>query len=316
MLEQAYYVFHHLHLFRVIRRLPKDAWIDLHYDYFDRRLPDWRKLRPILLDGIVEKTEVEEFPVLDIVLPRGSKGHRCYGYRFADEAYRNATVRKRPITDPKLIEVIESQRNVKYPVQRWLEKNLQQIEMADVPDERLLEIAVGEDDPQVRYYTYKEQVQLLQDKSWIFVADDFARRIHTNLTQLKRELRADLRIAGQPLVQIDIKNSQPLFIGLAARKYGVEDQRYLELCQGDLYQHLADQGGWTRGEVKEQLTQAALFAANGSPHQRLPVKRLFDQEFPKMARFIRDMKSDRKTTENPKPHNKLARLCRRPKRTS
>lgn len=247
--EEAYCVFHNMHLFRVIRRLPKDAWIDLNYDYFDRLLPHWRKLRPMLLDGILERTEVEEFPLLGIAVPRGVKGGKCYGYRFANEEYRNATVRKRPITDPKLIEMIEAHKNVKYPVQRWLEDNLQQIEMADIPDGKLLEVAEaeGEDDPQVRFYTYKEQVNLIRDKAWVFVADGFSRRIHTNLTQLKRELRAYLRVAGRPLVQLDIKNSQPLFIGqAAARKYGVEDRHYLEMCQGDLYQYLADQGGWTR----------------------------------------------------------------------
>ncbi len=183
--------------------------------------------------------------------------------------------------------------------------------MADVPDERLLELAAEEGDPQVKFYTYREQIDLIRDRSWIFVADRFSRRIHTNLTQLKRELRAGLRVAGQPLVQIDIKNSQPLFIGLAARKDGFEDRRYLELCQADLYQHLADRGGWTRKEVKEQLTQAALFAANTSRHQGLPVKQLFDAEFPTMATFIREMKMGKKTRENPKPHNKLARLAQK-----
>ncbi len=266
----------------------------------------------MLLDGILEKTEVEEFPLLGIAVPRGVKGGKCFGYRFKNEEYRNATVRKRPITDPKLIEVIEAHRNVNYPVQRWLKKNLQQIEMADIPDGKLLEVAdEDEGDPQVRFYTYKEQIDLIRDRSWIFVADRFSRRIHTNLTQLKRELRAGLRVAGQPLVQIDIKNSQPLFIGLAARKDGFEDRRYLELCQADLYQHLADRGGWTRKEVKEQLTQAALFAANTSRHQGLPVKQLFDAEFPTMARFIREMKDGKKTVANPKPHNKLAKLAQK-----
>jgi hypothetical protein len=265
----------------------------------------------MLLDGILERSEVEEFPLLDIVVPRGIKGHRCYGYRFAREEYRHATVRKRPITNPKLIEIIKAHRNVRYPVQRWLEESLQQVEMADVPQEMLMELALEKGDPEVRYASYREQVDLIRDKGWVFVVDNFSRRVHSNLTQLKRELRAALRVAGQPLVQIDIKNSQPLFIGLAARKKGVEDRHYLDLCQQDLYQHLADRGGWTRNEVKEQLTQAALFASNASRHQRLPVKRLFDEAFPRIARFIHDMKAGEKTDDNPKPHNALAKLAQK-----
>ena len=310
-LEEAYCIFHNMHLFRVRTRQPKDVWIDLHYDYCDRRFPHWRELRSLLLDGILERTEVESYPELGIVIPRGLKGHRCYGYRFAREEYRHATVRKRLITDPRLIKIIEAHKNIKYPVQRWLEKNLQQIEMVNPPDDTLWDLAMDEGDPEIRYCTYREQVELIQARSWVFVADDFSRRIHTNLTQLKRELRACLRVAGRPLVQLDIKNSQPLFIGLAAKRYGVEDVRYLDLCQQDLYQHLADRGGFTRQDVKDQLTQKALFATNGSPYQRLPVKQLFDAEFPKMARFIRDMKDEKKTTTNPKPHNALARLAQR-----
>lgn len=217
----------------------------------------------------------------------------------------------RPITDPKLVKMIEDHRNMKYTVQHWLERNLQKVEITDVPDGVLFDLAADGDDPQARYCTYREQVELVHDKSWVFVVDEFARRIHTNLTALKRELRACLRVAGRPLVQIDIKNSQPLFIGLAARKAGVEDRRYLDLCQQDLYQHLAHLGGLSRQEVKEQLTQKALFAGNRSPHQRLPVKRLFDREFPQMARFIRETKDVRRAADNPRPHNKLAKLAQK-----
>lgn len=39
-------------------------------------------------------------------------------------------------------------------------------------------------------------------------------RVHTNVTRLSRELRPTLRIAGQPLWNIDVRNSQPLILGL------------------------------------------------------------------------------------------------------
>jgi hypothetical protein len=91
----------------------------------------------------------------------------------------------------------------------------------------------------------------------------------------------------------------------------VEDARYLDLCQQDLYKYLAGQGGFTREEVKDQLTQKALFAANNSSFQRLPVKRLFDTEFPKIARFIQDIKEGRRTEANPKPHNRVAKLSQK-----
>lgn len=44
--------------------------------------------------------------------------------------------------------------------------------------------------------------------------DDYG-RIHTNLTNLKSELRGTLTVDGQGLVNVDIGESQPLFIGLS-----------------------------------------------------------------------------------------------------
>jgi hypothetical protein len=57
-----------------------------------------------------------------------------------------------------------------------------------------------------------------------------------------------------------------------------------------LYQYLADQGNFTRAEVKQQLMQRALFSPNYAPAQKLPVKRLFDRLFPAMATFLREEK--------------------------
>lgn len=44
--------------------------------------------------------------------------------------------------------------------------------------------------------------------------DDFG-RIHHNITSLNKSLRASIRVEGEPLTELDITNSQPLFLGLA-----------------------------------------------------------------------------------------------------
>ncbi len=75
-----------------------------------------------------------------------------------------------------------------------------------------------------------------------FTEDDFSGRIHTNITNLYKPLRKLLRVDGsdQTLGEIDIKNSQPLFLGVAAVKSGVVDRKYLDLCQqGLIYDHMA-----------------------------------------------------------------------------
>jgi hypothetical protein len=108
------------------------------------------------------------------------------------------------------------------------------------------------------------------------------------------------------LVEIDIKNSQPLFIGLVAKAAGVDCDEYLRLCEADLYRHLADASGFTRQQVKEQLMKRALFSTNHAPAQKLPVKRLFDKLFPEMAEFIRQQKKGQRTEGDDTPHGKLA----------
>jgi len=48
--------------------------------------------------------------------------------------------------------------------------------------------------------------------------DDFG-RVHTNLTNLRRDLRGSLRVEGAELVNVDIGESQPLFIGLTTAMF-------------------------------------------------------------------------------------------------
>ena len=70
------------------------------------------------------------------------------------------------------------------------------------------------------------------------------------------------------------------------KKAGYDDPRYVELCQGDLYQWIADQMGLDRKEVKEQLTQRGLFSTNGSKHQKTPVMRFFKAQFPLVYEYM------------------------------
>jgi hypothetical protein len=159
---------------------------------------------------------------------------------------------------------------------------------------------------QGRIDAYHEQIRWIQNKSWLHEFDPRNRRFYSNVSNLVRELRAYLRVGGSPLIEIDIKNSQPLFIGMIAKAAGVDCDDYLRLCETDLYQFLADRGKFTRSEVKLQLMKRALFSPNYARCQRMPVKRLFDRLFPEMAEFIREQKKGEKTTDDDRPHGKFA----------
>jgi hypothetical protein len=315
LLESAYCVFQLLHLFRVSKGQPKDDWIDLAYDYCDERILYWSKtIKRLLETGILERTKTVTDPYgFGIEIARGEKGGRAFGYRFRDKKYREATFRKVQISEPKILERLTKATNVKYPVQRWLIGNLKLVEIEDVPDEVLQAAArrsFTEDGRkgtiEGRINAYREQIRWIRDKSWHHEFDERNRRFYSNVSNLTRELRAYLRVGRSPLVEIDIKNSQPLFIGLLAKAAGVDCDEYLRLCETDLYQHVADTGGFTRQEVKEQLMKTALFSPNYAAAQKTPVKRLFDKLFPEMATYIREQKKCQRTEDNDRPHGRFA----------
>jgi hypothetical protein len=57
----------------------------------------------------------------------------------------------------------------------------------------------------------------IREREWWFTVDDYG-RIHTNLTNLPRALRQYLSVDGERLANVDISESQPLFMGLAIAK--------------------------------------------------------------------------------------------------
>ncbi|RNI22609.1 hypothetical protein [Rufibacter latericius] len=62
-----------------------------------------------------------------------------------------------------------------------------------------------------KYYSTLMAAERVADKDYFFKMDDKAGRVHTSLSNLKKELRNFLTYDGKRLVEVDIKNSQPFF---------------------------------------------------------------------------------------------------------
>jgi hypothetical protein len=173
------------------------------------------------------------------------------------------------------------------PVVRWLTKNLSRIE-AVVPEGLpwMDELAL----------------QAVNDGCVAFnPEDEFGRRYHSNLTNLRSDLRRHLRVDGQPLVQIDISNSQPLFQAVVAEQRGVACPEYRQVCEdGQLYEFLGDRTGLTRKRAKQQMMSSVFFGRNDS---RSRTKGAFRKCFPEVAALLEDVKAD--------DHAELARLLQR-----
>jgi len=82
----------------------------------------------------------------------------------------------------------------------WMEKNLTE----------------GEASYQEKFNSYTVSLLLIHDKKNLplFSVDSTAGRLHTNLTNLKSDLRNYLTYDGKTLVAVDIRNSQP-YLSLA-----------------------------------------------------------------------------------------------------
>lgn len=62
-----------------------------------------------------------------------------------------------------------------------------------------------------KYFSTLLAAVRVSEQVYFFKADDKAGRVHTSLSNLKRELRNFLTYDGKRLVEIDVKNSQPFF---------------------------------------------------------------------------------------------------------
>ncbi len=68
------------------------------------------------------------------------------------------------------------------------------------------------------YEVNKIPPQQIASKDWSFSVCRYG-RVHTDLTRCPKAVRPALRVGGEPLIEIDIANSQPLFLALLLINY-------------------------------------------------------------------------------------------------
>lgn len=152
------------------------------------------------------------------------KRHISYGYRFT-EPYRHDGLIAMSVSDPLLAKNISLLRNEQHgqirqhtsgyaTVDRWLQAVTIDKVKAGSHIER--HFPDGGDKHNARALA----VDAIDHKEFWCVVDRTAGRAHHNLSNLASDLRPFLSIDGRPLEQIDIANSQPLFMHLLFCKTG------------------------------------------------------------------------------------------------
>lgn len=271
--EQIWWFLGLLYWKHLERRETWETPINLMYDYLKANIPNWPEVWR-WCDGLrlVERT------------PGYTPGVNAYGYWTA-LPYREQTHRLRTFEHAGLAKRLRAiqRRHFSRPVMAHLRKQLERLS-ADM-DEFTARFITS---PNRRYY--EAHLQTILDGELRLTADGFSGRFHSNVSNMFKPLRAMLRVDGEPdtLGETDIKNSQPLFLALAAKEQGVEDQKYLQLCEdGQIYEHIAEQVGLLRDSAKHEM-MVMLYARNGF---RSTVKSVFEREFPQIGSFIRKVKT-------------------------
>ena len=139
-----------------------------------------------------------------------------------------------------------------------------------------------------KYLKNLSMVNKIKDHEIFFTFDPFG-RLHTNFTNLKKEIRNKyLTIQGESLKYLDIKASQPFFLAQILKHYHPdtpETQKFIDLNEnGDFYQYFVDQHPQRfheRNNVKKPIYQV-LFDENITRGQFF-----FKKQFPSIFSFIK-----------------------------
>jgi hypothetical protein len=142
------------------------------------------------------------------------------------------------------------------------------------------------------YQKNKYSVESIRDKHIFYHFDNYG-RLHTNFTILKSFIRKNcLLIDGEETFEMDIKNSQPLFLNQILDDSIIFEEKifYRELTMnGNFYQFLQEKYSIKDKKTVKDLTYKVLFGKN-YPNK---YDKIFAEVFPTIYQFIKSYKKQK-----------------------
>jgi hypothetical protein len=158
-----------------------------------------------------------------------------------------------------------------------------------------------------REWAWLESHDRIKAKDFWFTcpkSEDFPKpgRLYTTFTSTPSALRKYALLHGQPLVEIDVRCSQP-FLHASLLAAGDERDRYLEsVGNGTFYEDIGKAGGISdeisRDKLKEMVF-ADIFYGKNRPTETSPMMTVFAELYPKLTAAIRERKTGN--------HNRLSK---------
>lgn len=230
----------------VFEKLPPDEFVPLMSQLLIRVLPSRHYKR--ILDLLQELNVIE-------CDPRYQVGKKSKSYRLTDEYRGQAHQRYQP-TNPELIRKLDNlkadmESGIVLPVHRYLYRWLQCLELDYPGDIKGFGI----------HWPLADDII---NGNFRLCTCQFG-RVHTNLTNLKREMRYYLKYQGRELSTIDIANSQPLFLGVLCLNH---HQNKGEL--NTVYQFKAVKPDLTDTNLKERERETSIMYRHSTLDCTLP----------------------------------------------
>ncbi|HEY1603670.1 MAG TPA: hypothetical protein VGG64_28975 [Pirellulales bacterium] len=315
--DYAHYFLNLLHWKWISWQADNRGYIRLKYDYLTKVIPVsvYKTLRNALIDSGVVQCDKQ-----------AQQGHKSYGFRLAPGYRHTRRVRCRDESVDHAIRVAYGTATVSLlPVHEWLKRRLAVLTF-DMPlAESIVATMVPDEGSTLTVGAYRLQLletcQKFVDGELPLTCDRFG-RVHTPITSLAKQLRPCLRVDGEPLVSLDLANSQPLIAGICARQFfraGKSKQRlllrtfedgrdpyryadqqpatkadrhpdveeYIELCErGRFYESLMERGE-DRNRFKTRFYAEVFF---GKPSWRSKLRNRFEDRYPSVAAMLEELK--------------------------
>ena len=247
-------------------------------------------LRKVLRDHKPYRNNLENLGIIECdytyIKNQKSFGLKLTDY-YADQDYNRIPIRTNKITT----KILESKTDLdpNNEIHNFLFNNLQRVSIDYEQASKLLDPSDRES-----YLVNKIRIGKIQDQDWFFKPDEYG-RVHTNLTTLSSKYRPYLDVNKESLINVDIRNSQPLFLLLTLREeiqdstircalFGVKEElkQYADLVQvGNLYEYFCTVYDCDRETAKKKIF-TEIFGRQ--------ISKQFKNVFPNLSQVIEQIK--------------------------
>lgn len=147
---------------------------------------------------------------------------------------------------------------------------------------------------QLRRDAWRQTAHAVDCRRWYFTHDPKSGRVFNNLTSLPKVMRRYVLLDGQPCAEIDIRNSQPLFMAGLYQEQSEEARCYAEIVtKGQFYEAIHQASGLPfhsldRDRLKTSIYSQVLF---GRCYPSSALWGGFQRLFPTLSQIIAESKS-------------------------